>query len=76
MENKMKLIKEYNIPDDGNCNSCKSRLGSMCNAFGEHIFVHKYKPGKGVMGMTFVGTELSQCQACKDWLKQQKESKE
>jgi len=61
MENEMKLIKEYDIPEDGDCYKCKRNDKNICEPFGVWI--------AGVF-------QYFQCQACKDWLKQQKESKE
>lgn len=59
----MKLIKEYDIPEDGDCSLCEAEFkanscDSVCCAFGEWI------------------SDYGQCQSCKDWLKQQKASEE
>lgn len=64
----MKMIKEYNIQEDGDCDICMARCFSSCQAFSKLLIIGIDK--------NFKMTKREQCQACKDWLKQQKESKE
>lgn len=57
----MKLIKEYDIPEDGDCCKCKFWI----LALGGRTYCIPFKK--------FIGNNKSQRKSCKDWLKQQKE---
>lgn len=59
----MKLIKEYDIPDHGDCYKCEASI--LTGQHGQDMYCLGFD--------VFVGSDDSykQCQACKDWLKQQ-----
>lgn len=72
MSDKIYRTVTYEIEPSGDCDNCKSRKDSRCLVFDEFIYVHKYKNGNAVMGMVLMVTENKQCQACKDYLSQEK----